>query len=82
MPRELLTAEEHEAMDATASLYRKLAKIIGSGAAEEGDLNEVAFHIHGLQHMILSQAAARAYPDRYRPLGGDFVELKGVSVAP
>ena len=36
----------------------------------EADLREVAGHIHALQDKVLAQAAARAYPDEFRLMGG------------
>lgn len=68
---EMLTELEHEAMDLTAQLSRTMRAIIGDGLAAEGDVAEMVAAVHVLQRMILSQAAARAYPDRYRPLGGN-----------
>jgi hypothetical protein len=29
-----------------------------------------AMHVHAIQHAVMAQAAARAYPDLYGPLGG------------
>lgn len=68
--RELLTDAEQRAMDLTADLMKLLSsKIISSGPTRSQDLNEAALRIHAIQHMIMSQAAARAYPDTYRLLG-------------
>jgi hypothetical protein len=53
----------------TAELMRLMAGITGNGPTREADLPEAAHRIHGIQHMILAQAAGRAYPDRYRLLG-------------
>ena len=73
---ELLTDDEHRAMQLLAEVRRLLGRIIAEGAdsatgtdSRSGDSREVAWHIHGLQNMVLSQAAARAYPHRYRLLG-------------
>lgn len=63
---ELLTEDEHRLMDLTGELARGLFVLCGQAA---GDRAEVALRIHGIQQMILAQAAARAYPDRYRLLG-------------
>ncbi|MEU3455654.1 hypothetical protein ABZ671_18935 [Micromonospora sp. NPDC006766] len=65
-----LTPAEHEAMDLTAQLWEKLCHIVGTGASAGQDLAELAAPIHTIQNAILAQAAARAYPDRYRLLGG------------
>lgn len=76
---ELLTEAEHRAMDLTVELVNLLASdIITDGRSRTGDLNELIRHIHAIQHTVLSQAAARAYPNRYRLLGG---ELTGPDAA-
>lgn len=67
---DLLTPDEHRAMDLTAQLADALAVIVGDGPTRAHDLNELAGYVHLIQHAILAQAAARAYPDRYRLLGG------------
>lgn len=67
---ELLTAEEHQAMDLTCQLMNLMSgTIIGLGPSRSGDVIETAQHIHALQNMVLAQAAARAYPERYRLMG-------------
>ena len=78
---ELLTEAEHAAMDLTADLMRALRGIMGD-ANLAGDLNEAAAHIHGLQSMILANAAARAYPDRYRLLGQQGPWARGQAAVP
>lgn len=68
---ELLTPAEHRSMELTAELWNLLcAEVAGTDRSRTGDLAEVALHIHAIQHVILAQAAGRAYPDRYRLLGG------------
>lgn len=62
----LLTDEEHRLMDVTAELARGLFALCGDA---DDDRAEVAHEIHALQHRILAQAAARAFPNRYRPMG-------------
>lgn len=66
----LLTDEEHEAMALSAQLANLVRRIIGDGPQAEHDWNEMAQRIHAIQHTVLAQAAARAYPALYRPLGG------------
>jgi hypothetical protein len=66
----MLTPDELAAMDLTAELANLFGRIIGDGPTRDGDWSEVAVHIHTLQHLIMAQAAARAYPDRFRLLGG------------
>lgn len=69
MTAALLTEDELAAMRLTADLASLLAKVIGDGPSRLGDLNEACGHIHTVQHTIMSQAAARAYPDLFRLLG-------------
>jgi hypothetical protein len=70
----LMTPAEHRAMDMTADLYNLLcAEVIGHDRSREGDVAEIAADIHHIQERILAQAAARAFPDRYRLLGGEIV---------
>ena len=69
MRDELLTEDEHRFMDLTGDLANLLARIVGDGRTRAGDLNEAVAHIHALQALVLAQAAARAYPDKYRLLG-------------
>lgn len=66
---ETLTREELSALDLTAQLMGKFNKIVGKGRNRSADLGEVVIHIHALQNMIMSQAAARAYPERFRLMG-------------
>jgi chaperonin GroEL (HSP60 family) len=66
---DLLTDAEHAAMATTVTLANQLAEIIGDGTTSNGDIAEVVHHLHAIQRTILAQAAARAYPDRYRLLG-------------
>lgn len=65
-----LTEDEHQAMQLTADLWNLLNQIVGQGRSRAGDLAEICHNVHAIQHVILAQAAARAYPDRYRLLGG------------
>lgn len=51
-------------------LYTDLCAIIPDGPSRDNDLREACAHVHALQHMVMSQAAARAYPELYRELGG------------
>lgn len=69
MRRPLLTADEHKAMSITGELANTLARVVGNDTSRGHDINELMGHVHVLQHAIMSQAAARAYPDLYRRLG-------------
>lgn len=67
---DLLTQDEHEAVRLCLELWNLVSgKVIGAGPSRRGDLDELTVHIHAIQQAVLSQAAARAYPDRYRLLG-------------
>lgn len=67
---ELLTQGERNAVTTAALLAEQIADIIADGPSRDADLAEAVHHIHAVQRMVLAQAAARAYPDRYRLLGG------------
>lgn len=68
---EPLTPVEHEALEVTNHLVHLLMSIVGSVDPQvaETDASELIYHVHAIQNAILAQAAARAYPDRYRFLG-------------
>jgi hypothetical protein len=66
-----LSGAEHRAMKLTGILMNIIAgEIIRDGPARDQDLAEAALRIHGIQHMILAQSAAREHPGLYRQLGG------------
>ena len=69
MSPELLTDLEHEAVEMAGRLWNTLCKIVDQDRTRDGDLKELVLHIHAIQNAVLSQAAARAYPQRYRLLG-------------
>lgn len=75
--QELLTADEHRAVEMAGELYNLLCTITGRGETREADLNELVHHIHAIQRAVLKQAAARAYPDRYRLLGRTIADDAG-----
>lgn len=67
----LMTDEEHRAMELSATLWNYINRhVVIAGHTRDSDLREIMFHIHGIQRALLGQAAARAYPDKYRLLGG------------
>jgi heterodisulfide reductase subunit B len=68
----LLNADEHRAMDLSSDLINLVAKIAAHGGASHYDMAEMVAHLHAIQNAILGQAAARAYPARYRALGQSF----------
>lgn len=65
----LLTEYEKLALDLTAQLATTLGGIVGGGPTRAGDLNELLAHVHVIQNAVMAQAAARAYPGRFRLLG-------------
>ena len=65
----LMTDDEHKFMRLTGEVASLGNRIIGDGPQAEDDWAELAHRIHGVQHMVLRQCAARAYPTRYRQLG-------------
>jgi hypothetical protein len=69
-PTAALTDDELHALDLTADLANAVSRIIGGERTGAHDWAEMAAHIHCIQHAIMAQAAARAYPDRFRLLGG------------
>lgn len=66
----LLTEDERTALRLSGELANACHRIIGDGPTAEHDWAEMASHIHVIQHAVMAQAAARAYPDEYRLLGG------------
>lgn len=69
---DLLTPDEHRAVELAGELWNQLCKVVGDSADAEtqhADLRELIVHVHAIQHAVMSQAAARAYPDLYRRLG-------------
>lgn len=67
---ELLTDDEHRAVQLAGELWNLLCRIVDHGSTRAADLREIVAHVHAIQHAVMSQAAARAYPDQYRLLGG------------
>ena len=67
---ELLTPDEFEAMDLLGQAANAMRRVIGDGDQAAHDWSEAADKIHQLQSSVMAQAAARAYPDKFRPLGG------------
>lgn len=65
-----LTNEEHALVKALADVWQRFNVMVGHTRTRESDLGEIAVHVHALQNVVLAQAAARAYPERYRLAGG------------
>jgi hypothetical protein len=66
---DLLTEDEHALMDTLGTAHGLFLKVHGNGPTRHSDMLEVTHLIHALQAVVMSQAAARAYPDKYRLLG-------------
>lgn len=74
---ELLSAAERRCLDLTVELWNTMVRdVIGGERSATGDRSELAGKIHDIQHMIMSQAAARAYPRIFRLLGGTVADLQ------
>lgn len=64
-----LSGLERSTIEALGKLYNDFTQIVAIGPSREGDMAEIAFHVHALQRMIGAQAAARLYPNEFRKLG-------------
>lgn len=64
---ELLTDDEHALVERLGKCYTDFVALCGHDIPS--DKAEFAAQIHNLQYMVLANAAARAYPDRYRRRG-------------
>lgn len=71
----LLSVMERDVITKLGDIWGDLCKITDHGPTREPDLNELVIHIHALQQAVLSQAAARAYPDEFRRLGSTLRRL-------
>ena len=79
MSVEMLSDNELRAMEITVELVNVMCKeVIGQGPTRDADVREFVHHVHIIQQAILSQAAGRAYPDRFRLLG-ETLRPEGVS---
>jgi len=67
---DLLTPDERKAITMAGELWNQLCRVVGDGRTRDADMAELCAHIHAIQHAVMSQAAARAYPETYRLLGG------------
>lgn len=74
----MLSDDEREALSLTAKLAQVCMKVIGKGPSAEHDWAEMAHRIHDIQHALMSNAAARAYPDTFRLLGGTLARVEAV----
>ena len=65
----MLTVAEHELIGKLGECWNAYSRIVGDGRTREADCREFVDSIHRCQQAVMSQAAARAYPDMYRLLG-------------
>jgi len=79
----LLTEDELDALELIARFTGIVRRVIGVDEPTPVEPNEIwpnarhdwaeaAHDIHHLQHLIMAQAAARAYPEEFRLLGKSF----------
>ncbi len=70
-PSELLTGAEHEVVELLGQAASSFAVNVVdfNPATRAADIDEFCSRIHDLQARVMAQAAARAYPDRYRRSG-------------
>lgn len=68
----LLTDIEKDALQQLALFSATIKNVLLDGPSKAHDWAEIVADVHHLQQAVLSQAAARAYPNEYRLLGGDF----------
>lgn len=66
----LLTDQERALAKKLGECWNEFCKVVGHDQSRAADLDEIVVHIHALQQAVMSQAAARAYPDELRLLGG------------
>jgi len=71
---DLLTEQEREVVKMAGDLWNALCGVVGRGSTREEDCREMVAHVHALQHAVMAQAAARAYPQVYRLLGDSLRE--------
>ena len=65
-----LTVNEREIVGELGRLWKRIGdEVVGDGPSRSADLDEVIFHIHALQNFVLSQSAARTYPNEFRLAG-------------
>lgn len=70
MTDDLLTKAERKTVAKLGCIMRDFQTIVGDDPGSRSiDLDEAQHHIHALQNMVLAQAAARAYPTKFRLMG-------------
>lgn len=65
-----LSADELVVLDKITEVHAFIRdRVMADGESRSSHMRDVTFYVHGLQTIIMSQAAARAYPDEFRMLG-------------
>lgn len=70
--KELLTDKEKKLVKDLGNIangFSEVAKEEDEGIPYSGDMHEAVLYIHALQNIVLANAAARAYPGKYRLFG-------------
>ena len=62
---------EHAIATKIADLASDFMALVGDTETAQEDFTVILPHLHALQQAVMSQAAARAHPSRYRALGDD-----------
>lgn len=65
----MLTPEELKICEMLGEVYNAFVK---APRLHPGDVEEMAFHIHAMQNMVMSRSAIRSHPDVFNIL--NFVE--------
>lgn len=66
----LLTETEHELVSMLGQCANLFAQVTtANGVQTANDRREFIAHIHDCQNAVMANAAARAFPDRYRLAG-------------
>ena len=64
-----LTADERRAIDLVEELASLLGRVVAHGTTRERDLATLHDKLRDIERAVMSQALARAHPDRFSPLG-------------
>lgn len=73
---ELLTDDEQQLIHDIGKCWGLFKKVMAANGTYPHDHEEIIHHIHVLQRYVMSNAAARGYPGKYRPIGGSLGMLE------
>lgn len=65
-----LTVDEQHALELAETLANTLGGIVGWGPTRDRDLGELHAKLRDIQHAVMAQSLARAYPEQFALLGG------------